>query len=89
MNILGLDPSKFVRRKVDMSIPEKVEPLQTQIYREAEKQAKAQLGHDFTELCLDSEFDIKSTETPFNIRVATILKDTVRKHEYLQSRVKK
>lgn len=78
-NVLGLDPSKLQRRKVDMSIPSETKPLQDRIYEEAEKQCKAMLGYSYTGLVLDSEYSDKSLELSFQGRVSTIVKATLRK----------
>ena len=89
-NVLaGIDLSKFKRRAVDMSIPENIRPLQERVYEEAEKQARAMLGHSFEGLSLESEQDLKSTEMSFDSRVSTILNATLRRHNYIAEQAKK
>lgn len=88
-NLLGLDPSKLQRRKVDMTVPADTKPLQERIYEEAEKQCKAMLGHSYNGLVLESEYSDKSLELSYQGRVTAIVKNTLRKAKYEEELAKK
>ncbi|MCK9429066.1 MAG: hypothetical protein M0R17_03525 [Candidatus Omnitrophica bacterium] len=77
-NAFGFDLSRLSRRQVDMKeLPDTSKTLQERVYEEAERQAKAQLGHLYEGLRKDSEFDVKSCEMSFESRVAKIVQDTI------------